>query len=70
MTDLRWCTRVSYLMASGVGSGPSQYQLRVFNITNLAHVLSSSLVLLKILSRKLHCLRVIYGHRQTAKREQ
>ena len=56
-------------MASGVGFSPSQYQLRVFNVTNLAQVLSSDLVLLKILSRKLHCLRVIRGRHRTAERE-
>ena len=68
-SDVRWRTRMSYLMASRVGSGPSQYQLRVFSVTNSAQVLSSDLVLLKILSRKLYYSRVIYGRRRTAERE-
>ena len=66
--NLRWRTTVSYLMASRVGSGPSQYQYIVFNVTNLAQVLSSGLVLAKILSRKLHTSRVICGRCRTAER--
>ena len=69
MTDLCWRILASYLMAAGVGLGRSQYQWIVSSVTSLAQVLSSDLVLAKILSRKLNSSRSTCGHRQTAKKK-
>ena len=49
--DLCWWTWQSYRRAAVVGFVSSQYQKRVSKLTNLAHVLSDSLVLLKIFSK-------------------
>ena len=38
-------------------------------MTNFTHVLSSNLVLLKILSKKLHCSRETYGQSLTIKED-
>ena len=67
MTDLRLWILASYLMAAGDGSGPSQYKWMVLSVTNFAQVLSSDLVLAKILSRKLNSLRSTCGSLLTAK---
>jgi len=69
VTNLRWQTWASYRRAAKVGSSPSQYQWIVSNVTNFAHVLSSSLDLLKILSRKLHFSRETCGRSRTAKED-
>ena len=69
MTDLRLRTWASYQQAAIVGSGSSQYQWIVSNVTNFAHVLSSILDLLKILSRKLHSSKETYGRARTAKED-
>ena len=50
-----------------MSSGPSQYQKKVSKLTNLAHVLSDSMVLLKKTSKKLHCSRETCGLSQAAK---
>ena len=68
-TGLRLCTRSSYLIASWVGSGPSQYQCIVFGFTNLAQVLSSGVVFLQIFSRKLNSSRLTCGHRLPAEKD-
>ena len=68
-TDLHWRILESYLMAAGVGSGPLQYQWMVSSVTSLAQVLSSGLVLAKILSRKLNSSSSTYGRRRTAKKK-
>ena len=67
--DLRWRTRVSYQRAAVVGSGLSQYKWRVSKVTNFDHVLSSSLDLLKIFSKKLHCSSETCGRSQTVKED-
>ena len=65
--DLRWRVHSSYLMAAGVGLGPSQYQWTILRLTSLAQVRSSSLDLEKILSRKLNSSMSIWGRRRTKK---
>ena len=67
LTDLRLRILALYLTASGIGSGPSQYQCIVSGVTNFAQVLSSGLVLVKIFSRKLNSSRLTCGCRLTAK---
>ena len=68
-TGLRLCTRSSYLIASWVGSGPSQYQCMVFGFTNLAQVLSSGVVFLQIFSRKLNSSRLTCGRLLPAEKD-
>ena len=69
MTDLRWQILASYLTASNVGSDMSQYQWMGSSVTSLAQVLSSGLVLAKILSRKLNSSSSTCGSRRTAKKK-
>ena len=73
MTDLRWRILASYLTAASIGSGLSQYQWMVSSVTSLTQVLSSGLVLAKILSRKLNsssstCVRRRIAKQKTVKR--
>ena len=67
LTDLRWQVRSSYLIAAGVGSGPSQYQWTVLRLTSLAQVRSSGLDFAKIISRKLYSSISTCGRRCTVK---
>ena len=69
VTNLCLRTWASYWRVAKVGSSPSQYQWIVSNVTNFAHVLSSNLVLLKILSKKLHSSRATCGRSRTAKED-
>ena len=66
LTDLRLWILALYLTASGVDSGPSQYQWMVSGFTNFAQVLSPGLVFEKIFSRKLNSSILTCGHRLTA----
>ena len=68
-TDLRLRILALYLTIAGVGSGLSQYQWMVSSVTNFAQVLSSGLVLAKILSRNLNSSKLICGRRLIAKEE-
>ena len=68
LMDLCWRVRSSYLMAAGVGSGPSQYQWMVLRLTSLAQVRSSSLDFAKIFSKKLYSSMLIWGRRRTVKK--
>ena len=58
-----------YLIAAGVGLGPSQYQWTVLRLTSLAQVHSSGLDLEKILLRKLNSSRSICGPCRTVKKK-
>ena len=52
-----------------MGSSPSQYQKRVSKVTNLVHILSDSLDLLKIFSKKLHCSSETCGRSRATKED-
>ena len=67
--DFRWRTWASYQRATAVDFGPTQYQWIVSKVTNLDHVLSSSLDLLKIFSKKLHCSRETCKRSRTVKED-
>ena len=68
-TDLHLRILALYLTAVDVGSSSSQYQWMVSSVTNFAQILSSNLVLVKILSRKLNSSRSTCGCHLTAKEE-
>ena len=70
MTDLRLRIFSLYLTATGIGSGPLQYQWMVLSVTNFAQVLSSSWVLEKKISRKANSLISTGGRCLTAKEEE